>query len=222
MFIHNPLPLLDLKTIESSKGRTYVTPAGNKYPSITTLLGAVEKPYLANWRAMLGEKKADAETKRASGRGSAVHLMIERHLQNDENPTRNQEPVHTQEYKSTRLYLKKINNILMQEGALYSDLLRIAGRVDCIAEYDGVLSIIDFKTSANDKKSSMIEDYYLQTTAYALMLQELYDIQVDQIVIIMSVERGVVPLVFKQQIEPYIEPLLQRINSYHSKLEAAK
>ena len=98
---------------------------------------------------------------------------------------------------------------------MWSDTLRLAGRVDCIAEFDGVLSVVDFKTSTNNKVSKQIEDYYLQTTAYALMFQEMYDIQIDHYAIIMSVERGAVPLVFTGEIEPHICPLLERINTYH-------
>lgn len=98
--------------------------------------------------------------------------------------------------------------------------MRTAGRVDCVGEYEGKLSIIDFKTSTNDKSSDKIQDYYLQTTAYALMFEERYGIEIDNIVILMSSEKGAVPLVFKQPVEPYVRPLLERINTYHSKFGA--
>lgn len=218
MFTHNNIITpLDLKTIEGPGGRFYVTPDGKKYPSITTVLGDKEKPWLADWRNMLGEKKADKEMKRAADRGTAVHLMIEKYLNNDPAPTEGQKQEHISEYNSVKLRLKKINNIYTQESALYSDVLRVAGRVDCVAEFDGVPSIIDFKTSSNDKTERMIEDYFLQTTAYALMFEEIYNIPIDQVVIIMSTEKGVVPLVFKKRIEEYIEPLCTRVNEYHKK-----
>lgn len=217
MFTHlDTIHPIELKTIESSKGRLYITPEGNKYPSITTILGAGDKPWLKDWRQSLGEAKADKEMKRAADRGTAVHLMIERFLDNDPEPTKDQALEHIAEFNSLRLHLKSVNNILTQEMALWSDTLRLAGRVDCIGEYQGVLSIIDFKTSTNDKTSDRIQDYYLQTSAYSLMFEERYGIQIDQIVILMSVERGVLPLVFKQPVDPYIEPLLQRINMYHT------
>jgi genome maintenance exonuclease 1 len=208
---------VDLKTIEGPSGRKYITPEGNQYPSITTVLGAGEKPWLKNWRNMLGEAKADKEMKRAADRGTAVHLMIERFLNNEDESTRGMALEHVAEFNSVRLHLKKINNIYTQESALWSDVLRIAGRVDCIGEFQGKLSIIDFKTSTNDKTDSMIQDYFLQTTAYALMFEERYGIQIEQVVIIMSVERGVMPLVFKQPTEPYFGSLLERINTYHTK-----
>lgn len=218
MFTHlDTITPVELKTIEGPKGRFYVTPEGNKYPSITTILGSGDKPWLNDWRQSLGFEKADKEMKRAADRGTAVHLMVERFLNNEDKPTRGMQIDHITEFNTLRLHLKKINNIVTQESALWSDMLRTAGRVDCIGEYQGKLSIIDFKTSTTSKNMDMIQSYWLQTTAYAIMFQERYGIQIDQAVIIMSVERGAVPLVFKQPIDQYIEPLLVTINNYHVK-----
>jgi len=217
VFIHNNkiIPVnLDVET--TSKGRFYTTPAGNVYPSVTTVLDAKEKPWLNDWRQSLGEFRADFEKKRTADRGEAVHKMIEKHLANDPNPTFEQFPDHVGEFNSVRLKLKSVNNIYVQEAALYSDSLKLAGRVDCIADWEGTIAVVDFKTSTNDKYKSMIEDYYLQTTAYALMFHEMYDIQIDNIVIIMSVEKGMVPLVFKERVENWIQPLILRINTYHN------
>lgn len=217
MFTHlsviNPV---ELKTIEGPKGRFYITPEGNKYPSITTILGAGDKPWLADWRNSLGADRADKEMKRAAERGTAVHSMVEKFLNNDPKPSEGHKPEHIPDFNMLRVFLKRINNIYTQETALWSDTLRTAGRVDCVGEYNGKLAIIDFKTSTNNKNQSMVQDYYLQTTAYALMFQERYNIQIDDIVIIMSVEKGAVPLIFQQSVEPHIEPLLHRINTYHT------
>lgn len=205
-----------LKVQNTPKGRFYTTPTGNSYPSITTLLGAKEKPWLEDWRQSLGVDRADKETKRAADRGEAVHAMIEKYLANNPNPTENHIPEHIGEFNSMRLKLKPVNNIYMQEAALYSDTLKVAGRVDCVAEWNGVLSIVDFKTSTNDKYKSMIEDYFLQTTAYAIMVEEMYNIPIDQIVILMSVEKGIIPLVYKEKVDNWIEPLVSRINTYYN------
>jgi genome maintenance exonuclease 1 len=207
---------LELKVIEGPKGRFYVTPEGNKYPSITTVLGAKDKPWLAEWRSSLGEQRADKETKRTAARGDAVHLMVERFLNNDPEPTRDQKDEHISEFNTIKLFLKKIDNIMLQESALYSDVLRVAGRVDCIASYGGKLSIIDFKTSTNTKYEDMVQDYFLQTAAYAVMFHERFDIQIDQLVIIMTIEKGAVPLVFRRQVEDYLQPLCERINTFHT------
>lgn len=217
MFIHNNvITPLQLNSVDSPNGRFYTTPKGDKYPSITTILGAKEKPWLNDWRQSLGPIKADKETKRCADRGTAVHSMIEKFLNNDPHPTNTFAPEHINEFNSVKLNLRKrLNNIQAQEIALFSDALKTAGRVDCIAEWDSALSVIDFKTSTNNKQSSTITDYYLQTTCYALMYQEMYDIQIDNIIIIMTVEKGMVPLIFKQQVDDYIEPLIERINSYY-------
>jgi genome maintenance exonuclease 1 len=207
---------MELRVINGPKGRFYVTPQDIHYPSITTILGAEEKPYLEAWRQSLGPLKAATETKRAGDRGTAVHDMIERLLKNEPNPTQGYPAPLVGEFNSLKLHLKRIDNILAQEIALYSDALKVAGRVDCIAEWDGVLSIVDFKTSSTPKTEDMVFDYFLQTTAYSIMFEEMYGIAVDQIVILMSVERGVVPLIFTKQAMDYFEPLVVRIHKYYA------
>jgi ATP-dependent exoDNAse (exonuclease V) beta subunit len=217
LFHHlNTIKEQEVNVINGPKGRFYVSPnTGAKYPSITTMLGAKEKPYLAEWRNSLGVEKADKETARCADRGTAVHSMIENYLNNMGNPTKGFLPEHIREFNQVRLKLNKISEIYTQEIALFSDTLKIAGRVDCVGVYEGKLCIIDFKTSNGDKKESMIGDYFLQTTFYALAFQEMYDIQIDDLTIIMSSERGIVPLVFHSTVEEHIEPLIERINTYY-------
>ncbi len=217
MFNHlNLITPVEITAKDGPKGRFYTTPDGNKYPSITTVLGAGEKEWLKEWRLSMGIEKADAETKRAAERGTAVHAMVEAYLNNTPDPTElypGSDAILV--FNKMRFVLNKIDNIITQETALWSDVLRVAGRVDCVGEYKGKLSLIDFKTSTGNKRESMISDYYLQTTAYALMFQERYGIQIDNLVIIMGVEKDM-PLVFQQPVEPYIKPLLQRINTYYT------
>lgn len=207
----------DVKVINGPSGRFYVSPVtGEKYPSITTMLGAKEKPHLVAWKNMLGADKAAKETQRCADRGTAVHAMIENYLNNQEAPTKGFAPEHVREFNQVRLKLKKINNIHTQEVALWSDTLKLAGRVDCIGEYEGELCVIDFKTSNGDKKESMIEDYWLQTCFYALAYQEVYGIQIDKLVILMSSEKGIVPLVFKSTVEEHIPALVERVNTFYT------
>lgn len=218
-FTHMPQSF-DEMTTQTIKGmRWYQTPDQQLYPSITTVLGSKPKPHLENWRKMLGEDKAAKETQRCADRGTAVHLMAERFLNNEENPLREQTNENVKLFNQIRLIAKsKINNIRAQEVPLYSDVLKVAGRVDCIAEYEGVLSIIDFKTSNNNKTENMIEDYFLQETFYALAFLELTGIKVEQIVTIMTVEKGIMPLVWKKPIKPYIAPLKKRIQEFYDSL----
>lgn len=222
IFQHKSLDFTELDTIESNTGRQYKTPAG-VFPSITTVLGHTgDKQWLHEWRESLGPEAADAEMLRAAERGTAVHDMAEKYLKNIINPMEGHIHNHCVEFNSIRTKLNRISNIWLQEAPLWSSELRLAGRVDCIAEYDGIPAIIDFKTSSTIKRPDMILDYYMQTAAYALMFQERYGIQVDKYVIIMSAERSPVPLVFKGDIDPHIAPLLKRINTYHKQHNTPK
>lgn len=183
------------------------------YPSITTILGQQDKDWLNKWQAALGKDKAAKEKARCSKRGQLIHDNVELYLKNkpiEELPT-----LERKLFNQIKPKLNRIDNIYTQEEALFSEQFKIAGRVDCIGEYDGNLSIIDFKTSTSVKTQEMIQDYYLQCTAYSIMFYELYNILIPQIVIIMCVEKGIVPLVFKREVEDYILPLTQRINSYY-------
>jgi hypothetical protein len=222
MFKHigPPTPLVELHSNTSPSGvRHYVTPTGDKYPSITTVLGAGEKPWLDNWRNMLGEDKAAKEQKRCADRGSAIHELIEKYLNNEEEFTRGYKSEYIRGFNQLKFQLNHINNVRVQEAALYSDTLKVAGRVDCIGEFDGVPAIVDFKTSNNNKDRDMIGDYFLQCTAYAIMWHELTGESIEDIVILIYVEKGMVPLVFKEKIDKYVRPLLLRINDYYKMKE---
>lgn len=217
MFKHLPkldLPDLNATTLESGI-RHYNTPSGNSYPSVTTMLGHKDKPWLAEWRESMGEKAADKEMKRAGNRGTAVHTIIEKYLDNRPNPTKGYNPEYIKRFNQLKFFLAKIDNIHTQEAALFSDTLQIAGRVDCIGEYDGKLAVIDFKTSNNIKDREMVQDYFLQTTAYAIMYHEMTGIPIENVAILISVEKGMVPMVYQDQIDKYVSPLLKRIHEYY-------
>lgn len=218
-FQHGNQPdVLDVTDQMVYGNRFYTTPDGEKYPSITTILGSGPKPWLEAWTKSLGKDKAAAEKQRCADRGSALHDMVEKYLQNVENPTDGHDRANIGLFNQIKLQLsKRVGEIRAQEIPLFSDTLRVAGRVDCVAEYDGVLSIIDFKTSNNNKTDDMIEDYFLQCTAYALMYYEMYGVLIEDIVVVIAVERGMMPLVFKRKIHDYIKPLQKRVNDYYSR-----
>jgi len=217
----NHLDVFHIPTItreqDANGKRFYVTPEGNKYPSVTTMLGHKEKPWLKSWQTMLGDKKAAAETKRCADRGTTIHKLVELYLNNEPYPdfTRGYKSEYIAGFNQLKLRLNKIDNIRAQEVQLYSDNLQLAGTVDCIGEYEGELCVIDFKTSNNNKSKDMIEDYFLQCTAYAIMWGELTGEPVDNITILMSVEKGMVPLVFKESIDKYVKPLLERTTIFY-------
>jgi len=155
---------LNLITETINGKRFYVLPNGNKYPSITTVLSARGNEGILKWRESVGEQVANTIMRNAARRGTAVHTLTENYLNNEELSQQGVLP--TALFTILKTELDKINNIVMQEGALYSDKWGVAGRVDCIAEYEGKLSVIDFKTSTKDKKEEWVENYFIQTSAY--------------------------------------------------------
>ena len=216
-FQHYPETPLNLKSITVNNQRWYVAPSGKQYPSITTILSQKIKPKIQEWRQILGYTNAAKEINRCITRGTTLHETIEQYLKN-ENLKQHTDPLNGKLFSQTKMMLNRINNIHLQEAALYNDKLKIAGRVDCVAEFDNILSVIDFKTSTNNKTLKMIADYKLQCTAYTLMFNEQYNGICEDIVIIIGVEKGIVAQVFKDKIDKYISPLLKRINAFYETL----
>ena len=206
-FTHTPLlqQMPEVYTETINKNRFYVTPEGNKYPSITTVLSGRAKEGINAWRERVGESAANRIMRAASSRGTAVHELAENYLNNEE--LKNQEVLPLFMFTQLKSELDNINNIVMQEGGLYSDKWGIAGRVDCIADYDGKLTVIDFKTSTKVKKEEWIENYFIQCTAYCEMYEERYGQAIDQIAILIVCEDGTVQTFVKDK-KDYV-PLLQ-------------
>lgn len=212
IFTHNSVTPLSLSSFENERGRFYRV-HDLLYPSVTTVLGSETKQQISEWRDSMGHEAADLETARCAARGSEVHNTIEQYLLNKPiDLSSNQYP---DMFKQIRLRLQPISNIRLLEGALYSDQLKLAGRVDCIADYAGVPSIIDFKTSTRFKQEYMIGNYFLQCTAYSLMYEEVYGESIDQYVIIVATERAGLPQIFKGSIKPHIPSLVNKVCSYH-------
>jgi len=208
-----PKNLPDLKSETQSDGKRYYTlPDGTKLPSVTTVLGAMKKDAIMAWRKRVGEANANAISKKATGRGTNVHTLCERYLNNDS--LGDIMPDAKEMFVSLKPLLNRINNIHYQECALWSTKLGMAGRVDCIGEFDGVLSVIDFKTSKKIKSKDMIEDYFWQTSAYSLMYEELIGVPINNLVIIMAVENEQ-PLLFQEKTEDHIKGLVKAIKFYN-------
>lgn len=199
--------------------RWYTAPNGVRYPSVTTILGHGPKPWLEEWRESMGEEKAAIETARCAARGEAVHLMAENYLNNEVEFTKQHTIENVRLFNQIKLRLNQINNIRVQEIPLFSHTLQLAGRVDVVGEYQNVLSIIDFKTSNTPKYTDMVYDYFLQSTAYSLMYEEMFGVEIPQIVIIIAVERGMAPMVYVKDRYDYIEPLAKRINTFYKENE---
>lgn len=200
MFVHDfvDAPVLERVTSEDGK-RYYVSPTGEHLESVTAYLGRLmDKTFLEKWKKRVGQAEADRISNSATARGSKLHTAIEAYLLNEDGykALLSSHLLTKSLFIKLRPELNKINNIRLLEKPLYSDELKLAGTPDCIAEYNGVLSTIDFKTSTKDKLDKWIVGYRLQTAIYSLMFQERFGILPDQSVILMAVEQNPLPAVF--------------------------
>jgi hypothetical protein len=207
------IPKIESQTFPDGK-RYYVTPEGKKLPSVTTVVGAQKKQAIMEWRQRVGEEVANKISKHATSRGTNMHTLCEYYLNNEPKPPGVVMPDAKEMFISIKPYLNKINNIHYQEVGLWSSQLGLAGRVDCIGEYEGKLSVIDFKTSKKIKKREDILDYFWQCTAYALMYEELVGMPIDDLIIIMAVDNEQ-PMIFKEKTQDHIEGLVKAIDFYH-------
>ena len=191
MFNHVPvnLPLLERESIDGV--RYYKVPEEDEYlklVSITSVTSHYNREKFAKWRKKVGEKKANEITRKATSRGTDMHTLTEHYLLNEDLPK--VQPLSEYLYKIAKPTLNKIDNIHSLEGSLYSKELGVAGTVDCIAEYEGELAVIDFKTSKAPKPREWIDGYFVQAAAYACMYYELTGVAVKKLVIIMACEDG--------------------------------
>ena len=212
-FNHVGNDLKDLKTENIEGKRYYVTPKGNKYVSITSLLGNLSKQSIIEWRRRIGEAEANKISRQASSRGTRVHNICESYIKNQEGILEGVLPDAIDMFNSIVPLLDRIDNIHVTEGALYSDDLGVAGRTDLIGEFDENLSVIDYKTSRKRKTWEMCHAYFMQGAFYAHAYEELTGISINDIVIIMAVESDK-PLLFRETKDRWIEPLKQVITKY--------
>lgn len=219
-FIHKPIDLEPLDRVTIDGVRYYKVPESGeliKLPSITTITSHYKKEFFDNWRQKVGIEEANRITKKATTRGTEMHLLTEHYLNNEEVP-KAKVPIAGMLFNIAKPALNRIDNIIAQEKALYSLRLGVAGTVDCIAEFDGELSIIDFKTSKSPKPVEWIEGYFVQAAAYSCMLYELTGLKAKKLVIIMACEDGEL----KVYEERNIFPLIQKLGTYIRKFVSDK
>jgi len=197
------------KTTE--EGRKYFTEDGKSFPSVTTVTGHRKQAFFAEWR-----RNNPQESKRVLVRGNKLHSVIEDYLNNEEVPKDDHRAY--EQFDNIKSLLHNISNIRAQESALYSPLLCLAGRVDCVADYNGVPSIIDFKTSKRLKTKDQIEDYFCQATAYAIMWQQMTGEKIPQIVILITTANGEVQEYVERPVN-YVGPLKRKIDLYFSQID---
>ena len=213
-YLTNMPEMKSLAVEETGGKRHYISSNGIKLPSITTVLGHFKKAQIIEWRNRVGEQEANTISNRASVRGTKFHSMMERYLRNEQKLFEGVMPDMRQAFSDVRPTIDKIDNIHYIEAPLYSEVLGVAGRTDVIAEFDQVPSIIDFKTSRREKKEEWIDNYFEQGTAYSLMYEEMTGYQINQVVIIISVDGLDKPQVFIKDRNDYVDSLMTKIQAY--------
>jgi genome maintenance exonuclease 1 len=210
IFVHKPISLNgSLKEVSTDGKRLYETPDGI-FPSVTTVVGFKKQQFFAEWR-----RKNPEESTRVTTRGTKFHSIIEKYLNNEDIDFDNLHSNHKALFSLIRPEIDKIDNICALETPLWSKTLGLAGRTDCIAEYDGKLSIIDFKASTKEKRESDIDNYFAQACAYALMFQERTGIIVENFAILIACEDGL-RQVFQDKPIKYVKHLKGLITEYRN------
>ena len=207
---------VSLPTENINGKRYYTTPEGKHYPSVTTVTGLLNKKWIKAWRKKIGEEKANKISRKAAGRGTRYHHLQEDFLNNKLTEERLKEatPLDLMMFNQTKELTSKLGDIYMLEGSMYSNELEIAGRVDCVAEFAGKVSVIDFKTSTRRKSPSQVKSYFLQETAYATMFEEMYSVPIERIVTIVSVEETGQSQLFVEEPKTWIESFKELRNQY--------
>ena len=216
---HIPINFKQAELIEKDNAHFYQTPTGEIYPSITTILQETmskeKKESLENWKDQ--EVAAEYITQEAAIIGTETHKLIENHI-NEVRQTDEVRLLSVAHFNNLIPFLQKINDVHGTELRLYSNKMKLAGTSDCIANYQGELSIIDYKTKRSDQKEEWMKDHFIQGTAYAQMFKELTGIEVKQVVILVSSEKNS-RMEFVKNTEDYKDLLNQRLNQYYDILE---
>mgnify|MGYP001346502692 CR=1 FL=1 len=216
-FTHEFIKIPELKQVNTDNGRRYVTPDGKHYPSVTTILSKKAAPWVQAWRERVGEEEANRISRVAATRGTKIHKLCENALMNEDEDKSKLSILDQEMYNKFRPLLDDIDNIKSIEQKMYSDHLRLGGQADCIAEYNGKLSVIDFKTSRKRKTRSNCYDYFIQCSAYAIMFEERTGIPINQSVIIMAMEESD-PAVFTATRDEFVPRLIEARDAYEQNL----
>jgi len=216
---HIPINFKQAKLIEKENAHFYQTPTGEIYPSITTILHETisneKKESLQNWKDQ--EIAANYITQEAATIGTETHKLIENHI-NEVRQTDEVRLLSVAHFNNLIPFLQKINDVHGTELRLYSNVMKLAGTSDCIANYDGELSIIDYKTKRSNQKEEWMTDHFIQGTAYSQMFEELTGIEVKKVVILVSSEKNS-RMEFVKDTENYKDLLTKRLNQYYDILE---
>lgn len=215
-----PLPdPVDMPTEYIDGKRHYLTPSGDRYPSVTTVLSTLAADGIDAWKKKVGEEQAKKTSTQAARRGTAVHLLAERYLLNQEDYAAGAMPANLDTFKQIQKYLDQYCDAVHgNEYPLYSDELRTAGRCDMIGRIHGIRTIGDFKTAKKFKKEEWILGYFLQCTTYALSLYERHKIWCPQICIMIATDEDGLQPILKRTTD-YVEQVRSVFDDYHKQKE---
>lgn len=203
----------DLSAKTGPGGRTYTAPDGSTYPSITTVLSILSRDSIQAWRARVGEEEANKVSRVAAGRGTAVHDLLEKYVNNDPEFDKGVMPHILQSFHDVKEQLDtRLSKVYAQEAPLYSNHLGVAGRVDCVGVWDGKNSIVDYKTSRKLKKKEWVKGYFMQCCAYAIMWEERTGMPITQLVTLIAGDQGA--QVFIEHRDNWTTKLLDTIAEY--------
>jgi len=190
-FVDLPVELVELNSIDKNGTRFYSVPNGLEYPSVTSVLSYKDRHKMDEWKSRVGTEEAERISKQATSDGTLVHSMCEDYLNNSFDYSKYANNIMPSLlFNNIKKELDNISDIHLLEGSLYSDILKVAGRVDCIAKYKGELSVIDFKTSRFKKRKEWIQNYFIQESVYAMMFYERTNIKVQKLVTIITCKDG--------------------------------
>ena len=214
-FIHEKIDIgyKNLDRRDSPDGRRYVTLDGDAYPSVTTVLGILNEESIAKWRKRVGEEEANRISRIASQRGTKVHNVIEKYIDNNPDYLDGVMPHNIQTFKDIQRHIdENLNKVYSIEAPLYSKHLGVAGRVDCVGQWNGKDSIIDWKTSRKEKKKEWISNYFMQAAAYAIMWEERTGNPIKQLVVAIAGDEGA--QIFIEDRDNWTDDLIKTINDY--------
>ena len=208
---------LDESKLPKTKGKRidgmrFYSIEGHNYPSVTTVLGYKKGKELQKWRDSIGEDVANWEMGRAARRGKSTHNLVEEYIKGETPSERSVLPLGL--FKLLKPYVDQINNVHLLETIMYSKQLTLAGQVDCVAEYNGKLSVIDFKTANKFREEAWVQNYFQQCTAYAIMYEELFGKPIEQIVVLIASEDGTSQAFIKEK-KNFVADLKENIQGFY-------
>mgnify|MGYP001107233739 CR=1 FL=1 len=205
----------ELEQVTTDAGRYYITPDGNKYSSVTTIIGAMsDKTWLEEWKERVGEREAERVSRQAALRGTQLHELAETWVLNRDVNVRALMPLQRMLFNQIKKSLEPVDIVYGSELRLYSNRLKSAGSCDLFCKYAGKKTVLDFKTSRNPKEEEDILGYFIQCAMYAYMMFEMTGIMFPQIAVVISCDASNDASVFVKPTRDYLPQAVTMCDEY--------